>query len=479
MLGNLSYRYKTPIALSAVVLATVVALTTVGALRSYREARGELLDGARQLAAVLADSLTEELRNDALWAAYGTVKAALGEFHGAGRRPTVVVLNQADQIFVSSLPRRFPVLTQLGEDPHGRLFLSALAASRSAPAGATEIEGEGQILLATALSVDDQRFGTLMMAYTKDALLPGLYATLRSNLVVAAAILLVLLPSAWYWGKRLTGPLIELAGRMERLPEGGETVPKPIADAAQDEIRMIERTFDRMAAGLAEKREIERRMVADDRLAAIGRLAAGVAHEINNPLAGMLTAVDTFKRHGHADRMTRKTVSLLERGLLQIKDTVAALLVETRRERRALTVQDVEDVRTLIAADLQRRRVVLDWRPEITEQVALPATEIRQILLNLLLNAVHGAHQGGRVGCRIETSASDLRLIVSNDGDPIPDDMLGRIFEPFAGGEGEGTGLGLWVCYQATQQLDGRIQVSSDAEQTRFEVTLPITAGRP
>ena len=479
MLGNLSYRYKIPIALSAVVLVTVTALTAVGALRTYREARSELLDGARQLAAVLADSLTEELRNDALWAAYGTVKAALGEFHGANRRPTVVVLNQADQVFVSSLPRHFPVLSILGDRPDGRLFQRALRASRGAPRGAIEIEGEGRILLAVALTTDDQRRGTLLMAYTKDALLPGLYATLRSNVIVAAAILVALLPLAWYWGKRLTGPLVHLAGRMERLAEGDEALATPLAGAPRDEIRLIEHTFERMAAGLEEKREIERRMVAADRLAAVGRLAAGVAHEINNPLAGMLTAVDTFKHHGRADRMTRRTVSLLERGLLQIKDTVAALLVETRRERRSLTAQDFDDLRTLVAADFQRRNVRLEWRIEGAEQVALPATEVRQILLNLLLNAVHGARRDGRVGCRIEADASGLRLIVSNDGDPIPQDMLGRIFEPFARGEGEGSGLGLWVCYQATQGLNGRIQVSSDSRRTRFEVTLPIAAGRP
>jgi len=71
-------------------------------------------------------------------------------------------------------------------------------------------------------------------------------------------------------------------------------------------------------------------MVQSERLAALGQLAAGIAHEINNPLSGMLTAIDTLKCHSDADPRMMKTIALIERGLTQIKDTVGALLVEAK-----------------------------------------------------------------------------------------------------------------------------------------------------
>ena len=96
---------------------------------------------------------------------------------------------------------------------------------------------------------------------------------------------------------------------------------------------------------------LEEQIMAQDRLAAIGRVAAGVAHEINNPLGGLLTAIDTY-RHRPVDlKHPDRTLDLIERGLNQIHAIVSALLVESRLESRALNPHDIEDVETLIRTD--------------------------------------------------------------------------------------------------------------------------------
>jgi signal transduction histidine kinase len=189
----------------------------------------------------------------------------------------------------------------------------------------------------------------------------------------------------------------------------------------------------------------------------------------------MLNAISTYRRYGDLDAMAEKTISLLERGLLQIGETVSALLVEAKPTSRPFGPHDAEDIRTLIAPDVQRQQARLAWSVDVGE-VPLSATLIRQILINLLLNAVKAVPPGGRIDCRIVADAGILRLEVQNEGAPIPAEQLAHLFEPFVHYRADGNGLGLWVCYQITDQLGGSIDVTSDADATRFTATIPLPA---
>jgi signal transduction histidine kinase len=172
--------------------------------------------------------------------------------------------------------------------------------------------------------------------------------------------------------------------------------------------------------------------------------------------------------------LATKTLSLLERGLLQIKDTVAALLVEARVERHALSRQDVEDTRTLVLASINRKSGRLSWENGIHDTVALPATQVRQILMNLLLNAAHAIESHGHVSCCISPADDRLHIVVRNDGRCISPERLEHLFEPFAHAAEQGHGLGLWVTYQIVRQLEGEITATSRAGETRFDVVLPF-----
>jgi signal transduction histidine kinase len=223
---------------------------------------------------------------------------------------------------------------------------------------------------------------------------------------------------------------------------------------------------------LENKQALERQMIMSDRLASIGRLTAGIAHEINNPLGGMLNAINTCRHHGSADPVTVRTISLLERGLLQIKETVCALLVEARVESHALTREDLEDVHTLVAHEAAKKQLAVRWYNWLEETVALPSTLVRQVLINLLLNAINAAPAGGLVTCDVRVAEGALWMQVSNDGRHFPPEQLDRLFEPFA--SESGTGLGLWVVYQIVQQLRGSIRVSNGPPVTRFDLSFPV-----
>ena len=219
-----------------------------------------------------------------------------------------------------------------------------------------------------------------------------------------------------------------------------------------------------------------RRMLAEECLATIGRLAAGVAHEVNNPLGGMLTAIDTLKRHAHANpQLVRETLPLIERGLEQIKKTISALLVHSRVQDRAFEPRDAQDIVALLKQDIQRKQIRLDWQNDLTEDLPLPAADIRQILINLLLNAIQAAPEQGWVVCSLKRLADNRLMIrIANNGEKISAARQKTLFEPFVSHSGQGCGLGLWVSGQLIRQLDGDIVLHSDHNQTEFILYLPL-----
>ena len=244
----------------------------------------------------------------------------------------------------------------------------------------------------------------------------------------------------------------------------------------KDEVGQLFAAYADMRAKLMEKAELEKEMVKSERMAAVGRLTASIAHEINNPLGGMLNAISTLKRFGSPDPVMQKTVSLLERGLSQVRDTVAALLVEAKVKSRPLNPADLEDVRILVSHAARKHATQLSWDINLATEVALPSTLVRQVLINLLLNAITAAGQSGHVALRVTASEQGVTMVIENNGKSLSPEQLSRLFEPFTQFSDNGNGLGLWICYQIVTQLGGTIQAESDTMLTRFSVTFPLNS---
>jgi signal transduction histidine kinase len=153
---------------------------------------------------------------------------------------------------------------------------------------------------------------------------------------------------------------------------------------------------------------------------------------------------------------------------------VAALLVEARQEKRNLGRQDLLDVKTLLQPAVTKRGVSLEIDVDIPALMPIPAGPVRQVLINLLNNAVAAARQDGWVHCCVISSDDRLRMEVRNNGEPIPSQHLEHLFEPFVSYRQGGLGLGLWVTYQLVNQMMGHIEVTSDETATKFIVSLPL-----
>ncbi len=475
-LAHLSLRWKIPLRVMGAVLGTALAVTLALLARDYDDMRANLTAHAKSLGRVMANTLVAPMLHDDVWRAYEVIKSA---HDGAAIAPelqavAVLVTDAERRVFVSSRPRDFPI----GSDPtvRGGSFAElrdVLSAATVMEQTVVEPADSPHYFVTSPLVADGVVLGHVILAYSKVAFLPRFFGLVKQATLVTLLVLALILPISWVWAGHTGAPLVALAQAMRQVPNQLAEAESARLPQSGDEIGQLGDAFRRMLAELKRKEELERQMLASERLAAVGRLSAGIAHEINNPLGGMLTAIKTWQRHGSGDPLAAQTLSLLERGLTQIRNTVSALLVETKTEDRSFAPADIDDLLILVEGEAHARSVRVEVAGTLAEALPLPATLVRQILLNLLLNAVAAAAPDGRVWLEVGTEQGRLRLMVGNDGEHISDERMATLFEPFASGREKGHGLGLWVVYQIVRQLNGGLSVESQPNHTVFSVEIP------
>jgi len=218
-----------------------------------------------------------------------------------------------------------------------------------------------------------------------------------------------------------------------------------------------------------------------EKLASLGRLAASLAHEINNPLTGILSYAYLIKAELPPDSAVQEDMAMIERQLNAIAQIVQRLRdfsKPPRKERRRIVLNDVvEEVLALTGKELEKNRirVVRQLNPHLPPVLA-SAEQMGEVLLNLVINARDAMTQGGTLTIRTNATDSHVQVHVTDTGEGIPPQVMERLFEPFFTTKGErGTGLGLSICYSIVQDHHGIINVESKPGQgTTFTVQLPL-----
>jgi len=229
-----------------------------------------------------------------------------------------------------------------------------------------------------------------------------------------------------------------------------------------------------------EQRERFRRMSRADRLATVGELAAGAAHEIRNPLTAIRSTLQYLEGKS-AEESSRKLIASALQETGRINDIVSALLAFSRpaeivRERHDLR-GTLEDSLELVAFQARSKGVVLRRAlPEAALPVQGDRSQLKQLFLNVFLNAIQAMPAGGEL--RVEASVKDPRKVlvaVADTGEGIPEENLDRVFDPFFTTKKGGTGLGLSICYNIVKSHGGDIEARSRPGQgTTMLIHLPL-----
>jgi two-component system sensor histidine kinase PilS (NtrC family) len=237
---------------------------------------------------------------------------------------------------------------------------------------------------------------------------------------------------------------------------------------------------------VTELRKQEREARVQQRLAAVGEMAAGIAHEIRNPLASMAGSIQILRDELPLTPDQSQLMNIVLRESDRLNETIRNFLAFARPQRTAMTDVDLRSV----LADAAR---LLENHTDVTERhtvsVDVPATpvvcraddaQIRQIVWNLATNGLRAMQSGGRLrlsartGTRPSDGAAEVVIAVDDEGVGIASEDIDGIFQPFRGGFSRGTGLGLSIVHRITTEYGGEVRVTSEkGKGTRFEVALP------
>lgn len=233
---------------------------------------------------------------------------------------------------------------------------------------------------------------------------------------------------------------------------------------------------------ISEEKRLQQELIQQEKMAAIGMLAGGVAHEINNPLGGILAFTQLIMRELKEEDPIKADLSEVEKAAIRCKKIVADLLDFSRsssgHEKHLLDVNLlIEKIVPFIKTELKSYNVnlKLNLMPDLPKVNGSP-NRLQQVFLNLLTNACQSMAHGGDLVVRTYKAAEDVCVAVEDTGHGISPEHLSKVFDPFftTKAPGKGTGLGLSISYRIIKEHDGLIKVESEKEVgTRFTVRLP------
>lgn len=242
---------------------------------------------------------------------------------------------------------------------------------------------------------------------------------------------------------------------------------------------------------ITEHHNMRLQMIDAEKLASLGQMAAGFAHEINNPMASISGCTELLLDQLEADELKKisqhdyfhEYLNIIYREAFRCKDIIRGMLRFSRKQFEKSTVNInalLKEILSLLDHNIksQKIHVVEDYRSN-TNSLQANEGEIRQIFLALIINAIDAMLGGGTLTIQTQDLNKDIRITVKDTGSGIPHHIRGRIFEPFFTTKpvGKGTGLGLFIAFNMLKNYHGRIEVeAADGKGSTFTVTIPTTS---
>jgi two-component system NtrC family sensor kinase len=342
-----------------------------------------------------------------------------------------------------------------------------------------------------------QKWGTMRLGFSLQRAYTLIHQTRRDLFIISLAAILCGVSLAVYMAMRIARPIGQLVAGVNEFAKG--SYDHPIRVNTPDEIGYLATAFEQLGTALQvhrasledEKRLLEeanrrlrdtqQQLIESERLAAIGKLAARVAHEVNNPLAIIKTSI-RIVRSQQADDPIKQNLQEIEEEIGRIARIIRELLDVSRPSpspapENGEVNRVIQSLEGLFAQSLREKAITLhvELDPDVPA-VRISADQLKQVIVNMVRNAEDAMPDGGDLSIRTARHDEGVAVTVADTGCGIPAEHLRRVFDPFftTKGKEQGMGLGLSVSYGVIQAANGRISVHSDVGKgSTFRVTLP------
>jgi len=460
-----------------IAIATAVLMVLLGLVASQQvlSTLGRLQDARlREYARLHVEGLAVALGPFALhkdvWEVYDTLDRARANASGE-RILFTVVADERGRVLAATDPVRAPV------DESIEAF-----ANDAVPVGeVTAANGSSVVRVMAPLSVQGRDVGQIVTELDVSDLVAQRRNAALALLAGNAMATLILVLAGYFVMARMLKPVELLASHMGEAGDRPHPIPEAAIPRSDSVLARLLRNFNDMAGAIDARAEAERRLAERERFVSLGRLSSSLAHEINNPLGGLLNATDTIRTYADRPDVVRESADLLDRGLRHLRDVSRAILEENRTDRsgRPLSRPDFEDLRLLFEPETTRRGQRLEWKIDVCDEILqfVPSAPVRQILLNLLLNASSAAPDGGVVSLDVREEGDSLHLTVTDDGPGLSETAAARLLsedpvEP-------GGGVGLRLVRDLVAGLGGGVAFNRSDGRTEITVRLPGSEARP
>ena len=303
---------------------------------------------------------------------------------------------------------------------------------------------------------------------------------------IGLALLVLMALVGRFWARRIVRPVERLADASRSIGKGRFDIQ--VSVESRDEIGALADSFNEMATELRTREEklqqAQAQLIQSEKLAAFGQLGAGIAHEVKNPLAGILGCAQLSlmsKQEGETDY---ENLRIIEREATRCGEIIGNLMKFARQEKTAVEPVAINDVVTdacsIVNHQLALKEVkILKELDEHLPRIRGSANQLEQVLINLFVNAQQ-AMKGEPGSVAVKTRLADpehVEIVVSDTGPGIPEEIQNKLFDPFFTTKptGEGTGLGLSVSYGIIKEHGGEITIDSElGNGATFVLTLPV-----
>jgi signal transduction histidine kinase len=342
------------------------------------------------------------------------------------------------------------------------------------------LEGAESLLVVVEVPNTDWTFAAALPLATALAPLAGF----RDAAILATTVLTLLIGATAVVATRsMSTPLRQLASEARRFGRGEPH--RPVQRSGTAEVRLLVDAFDQMAEDLRQSRaEIERLHERDmeraQQLATVGEMASGIAHEVRNPLTGVLGALELVLRELAPGEPARSLLEEAQEQLKRIESTTSQLLRYARPPELREVVVDptslVERAARVVEPQARTAGVSVRIEPELQPVAVRVDPELTvQVLVNLMLNGIDAMDEGAELSVWLVRRPPEIWIGVRDVGPGVPPDIRSEIFRPFYTTKSQGTGLGLPISHQIVERHDGRLWVEeTPGGGATFVVALPL-----